>query len=176
MAILLSENGIWREMVITGHSVQVGRLQDDVERELVFYQFAAAEIFSIKLAVQEALVNAINHGNRMDPDKRIFIRYRIYSERFDIHIVDEGRGFNPDEVPDTGPFHSRCAFRDMPYITAYPSICPLSLVGLSTLTTMPLIAPSKSTAQISFLLTYSSAEPPLRITRRKTRLPRFSSP
>jgi serine/threonine-protein kinase RsbW len=100
MAILPSESGIWREIVITGHSVQVGRLQDDVERELVFYQFATAEIFSIKLAVQEALVNAIKHGNGMDPNKRIFIRYRICSERFDIHIVDEGRGFNPDEVPN----------------------------------------------------------------------------
>ena len=100
MAILTAETGIWREIVITGHSVQVGRLQDDVERELVFYQFATPEIFSIKLAVQEALVNAIKHGNRMDPDKKVFIRYRISSERFDIHIVDEGRGFNPDDVPN----------------------------------------------------------------------------
>ena len=100
MAILPSESGIWREIVIPGHSAQVGRLQDDVERELVFYQFAAVEIFSIKLAVQEALVNAIKHGNRMDPDKKVFIRYRISSERFDIHVVDQGRGFNPDKVPD----------------------------------------------------------------------------
>jgi serine/threonine-protein kinase RsbW len=36
----------------------------------------------------------------MDPDKKVFIRYRISSERFDIHIVDQGRGFNPDDVPN----------------------------------------------------------------------------
>jgi serine/threonine-protein kinase RsbW len=100
MAILPAESGIWREIVITGDSVQVGRLQDDVERELIFCQFAAKEVFSIKLAVQEAVVNAIKHGNRMDPEKKVFIRYRISSERFDIHVIDEGRGFNPDEVPN----------------------------------------------------------------------------
>ena len=98
MAILPAESGIWREIVITGDLVQVGRLQDDVERELIFCQFAAKEVFSIKLAVQEAVVNAIKHGNRMDPEKKVFIRYRISSERFDIHVIDEGRGFNPDEV------------------------------------------------------------------------------
>ena len=58
------------------------------------------EIFSIKLALEEALVNAIKHGNQMDRDKKVLIAYRFVADRFDIRIADEGTGFDPADVPD----------------------------------------------------------------------------
>jgi serine/threonine-protein kinase RsbW len=36
----------------------------------------------------------------MDPDKRVFVTYRVCRERFEIRITDEGEGFNPEDVPD----------------------------------------------------------------------------
>ena len=56
--------------------------------------------FAIKLALEEALTNAIKHGNRNDPRKHVTIRYRITPQRAIIAIRDEGRGFCPDNVPD----------------------------------------------------------------------------
>ena len=64
-------------------------------------QASEHDVFSIRLALEEALVNAIKHGNQMDRAKSaIVISYRASSDRFDVHITDEGSGFDPSDVPD----------------------------------------------------------------------------
>lgn len=75
-------------------------LQTQIEEALVAISYTEHEIFAIKLAVEEALVNAIKHGNQLDPDKNVNVSYQVTCERFDIKIIDEGPGFNPEEVPD----------------------------------------------------------------------------
>jgi serine/threonine-protein kinase RsbW len=77
------------------------RLQTQIEERLQSLTgFSETEIFAIKLALEEALVNAIKHGNQMDRSKRVHVFYRIIPDRFDIKIVDEGPGFDPEDVPD----------------------------------------------------------------------------
>ena len=56
--------------------------------------------FAIKLALEEAITNAIRHGNRNDPTKHITVRYRVTPDEAVIWLSDEGRGFNPEVVPD----------------------------------------------------------------------------
>ena len=75
-------------------------LQDEIEAQLKSCRFEDSEIFSIKLALEEALVNAIKHGNQMDRDKKVRVEYRVNPERFEIQICDEGHGFDPEDVPD----------------------------------------------------------------------------
>jgi serine/threonine-protein kinase RsbW len=75
-------------------------LQARIEDALVATAYNEHDIFAIKLAVEEALVNAIKHGNQLDPDKKVDVSFQVTCERFDIRIVDEGPGFNPEEVPD----------------------------------------------------------------------------
>ena len=75
-------------------------IQTRIEEALVATAYTEHEIFAIKLAVEEALVNAIKHGNQLDPDKRVDVSFQVTCERFDIRIADEGPGFNPEEVPD----------------------------------------------------------------------------
>ena len=93
-------NGAALDLVIPSDPEEARRIQDDIERALKAYRFDDREIFSIKLALEEALVNAIKHGNQMDRAKKVRISYRISPDRFDIHIADEGRGFDPEDVPD----------------------------------------------------------------------------
>lgn len=57
-------------------------------------------IFALRLSVEEALSNAIRHGNLYDIHKKVDIRYSISPERIDIYVTDEGRGFDPGGVPD----------------------------------------------------------------------------
>ena len=71
-----------------------------MEAALQANRFGETDQFAVKLAVEEALVNAIKHGNQLDPDKRVRVRYAVDGETFQIHITDEGPGFNPDDVPD----------------------------------------------------------------------------
>ena len=56
--------------------------------------------FAIKLALEEAMTNAIKHGNRNDPTKRITIRYSITPDQVVILVRDQGAGFQPVAVPD----------------------------------------------------------------------------
>ena len=58
------------------------------------------EIFGVHLAVEEALVNAIRHGNGLDENKLVRVGFRLSSERFWVEITDEGPGFNPEGLPD----------------------------------------------------------------------------
>jgi len=44
--------------------------------------------------------DAIKHGNRQDPTKRIDVELRLSPERVQIEIGDEGVGFDPASVPD----------------------------------------------------------------------------
>jgi serine/threonine-protein kinase RsbW len=98
----MSDAGVRYSMavVITSDPAEARRVQEEIELRLKDRQFSEREIFSIKLALEEALVNAIKHGNRFDRSKKIHISYTILSERFEIHISDEGCGFDPSEVPD----------------------------------------------------------------------------
>ena len=58
------------------------------------------EVFGIHLAVEEALVNAIKHGNKEDPAKSVHVRVQTSPVQLRIEIVDEGPGFDPSSVPD----------------------------------------------------------------------------
>ena len=79
---------------------EVRLLQDRLDAALAAAGWTESEQFAIKLAVEEAVVNAIKHGNQMDPDKLVKIGYTVTPERFTIRIEDEGAGFNPGDVPD----------------------------------------------------------------------------
>lgn len=87
-------------VIIPSDPVEARRVQDHIEAQLKSCSFEDNEIFSIKLALEEALVNAIKHGNQMDRTKNVHIEYRVDSDRFEISITDEGSGFDPEDVPD----------------------------------------------------------------------------
>jgi serine/threonine-protein kinase RsbW len=85
---------------ISSDLAEARRIQAEIENVLQRASFAERDIFAIKLAVEEALVNAIKHGNNMDRTKRVHVNCRICSERFEVQITDEGPGFDPTHVPD----------------------------------------------------------------------------
>ena len=62
--------------------------------------WADREVFGIHMAVEEALVNAIQHGNREDPAKSVNILYQASAHKIRIEIVDEGSGFSLASVAD----------------------------------------------------------------------------
>ena len=54
----------------------------------------------IDLAVREAVANAIRHGNREDPDKRVEVEMSLDEDDLVIRVLDQGEGFEPVEVSD----------------------------------------------------------------------------
>jgi serine/threonine-protein kinase RsbW len=91
---------ISQEVFIVSDTTEGRRIQDEIEVHLRANEYGEQEIFSIRLALEEAIVNAIKHGNNFDRSKRVHVRYSISPDRFDVWISDEGRGFDPEDVPD----------------------------------------------------------------------------
>lgn len=52
------------------------------------------------MAMEEAIMNAITHGNHCCPDKDVHVEIAISDSNFTAKITDQGCGFNPEDVPD----------------------------------------------------------------------------
>jgi len=57
------------------------------------------ELFDIRLCLEEALINAVKHGNRTQKDKKVFFKISILPASIKIEIKDEGKGFNYKDIP-----------------------------------------------------------------------------
>jgi serine/threonine-protein kinase RsbW len=58
------------------------------------------ERFRVTMAVREASVNAVLHGNEYDPAKKITASFENTGDKLVITIADEGKGLDPDTLPD----------------------------------------------------------------------------
>ena len=90
----------WTRVEISSSLVQASAVEEEILDHCRRCSFGEHDLFAIKLALEEALVNAVKHGNRMDPAKCVRVQYRITPERADVTIEDEGPGFNPGELPN----------------------------------------------------------------------------
>jgi serine/threonine-protein kinase RsbW len=54
----------------------------------------------VSMAVREAMINAVLHGNNYDPAKRVNLTLEQNGKELIVTITDEGHGFVPEEVPD----------------------------------------------------------------------------
>lgn len=63
--------------------------------------YPQAARFAVRLAVEEAIVNAFKHGHAgLDDTVPIEARFRVDTERIFVAVRDQGPGFNPGDVPD----------------------------------------------------------------------------
>ncbi len=62
--------------------------------------YPEAARFALRLAWEEAISNAIHHGNRNRPDGRIEVAFHVDPQRVYLRITDEGQGFDPQAVID----------------------------------------------------------------------------
>lgn len=80
-----------------------GRMRE-VQGQLVSavaaHHFDEESIFAIKLALEEGLINAIKHGNKLDPQKTVTVKARVTDELAEFSIQDQGPGFERVDVPD----------------------------------------------------------------------------
>ena len=58
------------------------------------------ESFRVVMAVREAAVNAVLHGNGYDPNKQISASFENNGKSLVITIADQGEGLDPETLPD----------------------------------------------------------------------------
>jgi serine/threonine-protein kinase RsbW len=79
---------------------EVARAHDAIITAAEEHGYDQSQVFGIKLALEEALTNAIKHGNAFDESKFVHVEYEVDSERLKVTVCDEGPGFHPETVPD----------------------------------------------------------------------------
>ena len=52
------------------------------------------DLLNLNLILDEAIINAMEHGNKWDPEKNILIKISLVQKRIQIEIEDEGQGFD----------------------------------------------------------------------------------
>ena len=62
--------------------------------------YSSDDVFALKICLEEALTNAIQHGHKGDHRQTINIRYYVSSSQIEIFIEDKGSGFDYANVPD----------------------------------------------------------------------------
>jgi serine/threonine-protein kinase RsbW len=62
--------------------------------------FDEGSIDDIRVAVDESVVNAITHGNRLDETKRVTLEVVLLPDALEVRIHDQGVGFDPASVAD----------------------------------------------------------------------------
>jgi serine/threonine-protein kinase RsbW len=62
--------------------------------------YPKASLFAVRLALHEALSNALTHGHRNLPSAPVTLSYSIDAKRAEFTIEDQGPGFDPSSVPD----------------------------------------------------------------------------
>lgn len=113
------------ELCFPSDTAEGHRVQNLLLDRLKSLKYSEKVIFGIKLAVEEALVNAIKHGNQMDRAKQVRVSFTVNEEHFLIQITDEGPGFAVEEVPDpTAPENiERPCGRGLLLMRAYMTEC-----------------------------------------------------
>ena len=83
------------DIAVLGEVVEL--LSDRCRKHGVPY---ATTRFRLKVVLCEAIQNAMLYGNKLDPGKSVQVTALIEGSDVTICVEDEGRGFDPDTIPD----------------------------------------------------------------------------
>lgn len=75
-------------------------VENQMVRQAVAHGYSEEDIFALRLSLEEALTNAVRHGNCSQADMNVVIRYHIDENEIEVYIRDDGKGFDPAAVPD----------------------------------------------------------------------------
>ncbi|MEQ8770417.1 MAG: ATP-binding protein [Phycisphaerales bacterium] len=79
---------------------QIQQVEDMILAELGRQGYPQASEFAIRLAFEEAITNAFEHGHREQPHESVTVEYEVNPRTVRISIEDKGPGFDPAGIPD----------------------------------------------------------------------------
>jgi len=97
---MASETPVQCSLVVESKPSALGGACQQVLSALEERGYSQDDVFAVHLALEEAFLNAVKHGNKMDPHKKVTIDFVLDREKADIWVADEGEGFDPKGIPD----------------------------------------------------------------------------
>jgi len=83
-----------------GRAEELAPLLEAVAGALAALGYPPRDRLGVRLALEEAVVNGLRHGNRGDPAKLVRVRYLLGADDVLAEVEDEGPGFDPGGVAD----------------------------------------------------------------------------
>ncbi len=88
------------DVIIPSESEYGFQIIRQVTDQLASLAWSEPEVFGIHLALEEALINAIKHGNECQSNKTVHVNIVLTHDEFRGSVTDQGSGFDPEAVPD----------------------------------------------------------------------------
>ena len=92
--------GMAINMVLDSHPQNIAEIEPFVTQLVREYEINEALYGNILITLTEAVSNAILHGNRARPQKKVHVSTRCSARSICFIVQDEGQGFDPNSLPD----------------------------------------------------------------------------
>jgi anti-sigma regulatory factor (Ser/Thr protein kinase) len=92
-------DGAWRQEWLSSVR-ELDRVLGVVVRAMADRGFPGQDIYAMRLALGEAIVNGIHHGHHDDASKQVQVRYRVEEDSARVEVTDQGTGFDAHAVAD----------------------------------------------------------------------------
>jgi len=93
------EVGLWQKETVQSVA-DIAHVLDITAAAMATAGFPEKQMLRLRLALEEAVVNAHKHGHQGDWSKPITLRYHVNENGVVAEIGDQGAGFDPAQVPD----------------------------------------------------------------------------
>jgi serine/threonine-protein kinase RsbW len=88
------------EVMITSALDNLDLIQALTDCVTAFTKFDEESAHWVGMSVREAVTNAIQHGNKLDLEKKVEVCYEMSPEFLKVSVRDQGCGFHVDEIPN----------------------------------------------------------------------------
>jgi serine/threonine-protein kinase RsbW len=87
-------------LILQSKRSEINKLENLLFTLNEFYGIDQERFINFHIAVSEALINAIVHGNKENPEKRVLVDIYENDDSLEVVVKDEGEGFNVNKLPD----------------------------------------------------------------------------
>ena len=88
------------ELKLKSQPESLGQVEKIIDELRATYDVSEDMFGNMLVAVTEAVTNAIYHGNKSDPGKKVSIQYQLKNNNLSFVVTDEGPGFDYYNLPD----------------------------------------------------------------------------
>jgi len=88
------------EMICTSNPKEISRIEAFLRQVSTQLHFDDGTMYRLLVSCTEAVNNAIVHGNKSDPKKKVVIRCTEEEDTLTVCVSDEGTGFDPENLQD----------------------------------------------------------------------------
>lgn len=88
------------KLILKSERAEILKFEKVLEKINKEFNLEHDRLINYQIAISEALVNAIIHGNKENPDKKVFVEITYDEKKLETKIKDEGEGFILEDIPD----------------------------------------------------------------------------